>query len=260
MRQTVMTVITIVVLIYAGLCAFLYASQRSAMYYPTPEVQHPDVADIRLASDGETLKIWSLANTGASHAIIYFGGNAEDVSANIPDFITLFPHYAVFLVNYRGYGGSTGLPTETGLYKDALAVFDELHTRYPKISVIGRSLGSAVASYLSSRRDVEKLALVTPFDSIENVVRKAYPAFPVSLLLKDKFNAIGHVAEIVAPVLVIIAGDDEVIPRGRSDAIAQAFARSKVTVEVIAGAGHNSIGMYPGYAFALVNFFATESR
>ena len=105
MRQTGMTVISIVVLIYAGFCVFMYASQRNAIYYPTPEVHVPDAADVRLESDGETLKIWLLAHGNGPNAIIYFGGNAEDVSGNIPDFRNFFPQHNVFLVNYRGYGG-----------------------------------------------------------------------------------------------------------------------------------------------------------
>ena len=101
-----MTVISIAVLIYAGFCAFMYASQRNAIYYPTPEVHVPEVEDMRLDSDGETLKIWRLAHADGPNAIIYFGGNAEDVSGNIPDFRNIFPRHNVYLVNYRGYGGS----------------------------------------------------------------------------------------------------------------------------------------------------------
>ncbi len=255
-----MTVISIALLVYAGLCVFLYASQRSAMYYPTPEVHIPDVVDIRFESDGETLKIWLLANAGGPNAIIYFGGNAEDVSANIPDFRNIFPGHAVYLVNYRGYGGSTGSPSEAGLYKDALIIFDEIRSEYTRISVIGRSLGSAVASYLASVRDIDKLVLVTPFDSIENVAKKAFPIFPVSLLLKDKFNSVGHVAEIDAPVLIVTAENDEVIARRHSDALAGAFPESQVTVEIIPDAGHNTIGMFPRYANALSMFLATNVR
>lgn len=258
MRQTGVTVISIAVLIYAGFCVFLYASQRSALYYPTPEVQVPDAADLRVESDGERLKIWRLANAGGPNAIIYFGGNAEDVSANILDFRNIFPGHAVFLVNYRGYGGSTGSPSEAGLYKDALAVFDEIRSQHTSISIIGRSLGSAVASYLASVRDIDRLVLVTPFDSIENVARKAFPVFPVSLLLKDKFNAVRYVAEIDAPVLVVIAENDEIIPRRHSDALAEAFPASQVRIEVIRDAGHNTIGMYPSYSSALSMFLGTH--
>ncbi|MFQ5983707.1 MAG: alpha/beta hydrolase, partial [Woeseiaceae bacterium] len=180
-----MTFISMVALIYVGFCAFLYMTQRNALYYPTPEVQVTDATEVRLESDGETLKIWHLPNSNGPNAIIYFGGNAEDVSGNIPQFRNIFPGYAVFLVNYRGYGGSTGSPTEAGLYRDALTVFDEIHSRHKDVSVIGRSLGAAVATYLASVRDVQRLVLVTPFDSIENVAKGAFPIFPVSLLIKD---------------------------------------------------------------------------
>lgn len=255
-----MTIISIAALIYAGFCVFIYASQRNAIYYPTPEVHMPEVADIRLESDGETLKIWRLAHADGVNAIIYFGGNAEDVSGNIPEFRNIFPQHNVYLVNYRGYGGSTGTPTEMGLYKDALAVFDQIRSRYTYISVIGRSLGSGVATYLATQRDIDRLILVTPFDSIENVAKKALSILPVSLLLKDKFDSYGRVAEINAPVLVVTAENDEVIPSRHSDALAEAFPDSQVTVEVIADTGHNTIGTSPRYAKVLSMFLARRAR
>ena len=152
-----MTVISIAVLAYVGFCAFMYASQRNAIYFPTPEVHIPDVIDMRLESDGETLKVWRLAHADGPGAIIYFGGNAEDVSGNIPGFRKIFPQHNVYLVNYRGYGGSTGSPSETAFYRDALAVFDEIRPRYTDISVIGRSLGSGVATYLATVREIDRL-------------------------------------------------------------------------------------------------------
>ncbi|MFQ6005077.1 MAG: alpha/beta hydrolase [Woeseia sp.] len=255
-----MTVVSVALLIYVGFCVFLYATQRRAIYYPTPEVHVPDATDVRLENDGQTLKIWRVAGADALHAIIYFGGNAEDVSGNIPQFRSIFPGHTVYLVNYRGYGGSTGSPTEAGLYDDALAVFDELRSRYKGISVIGRSLGSAVATYLASLRDIDRLVLVTPFDSIENVARRALPILPVALLIKDRFDSAGHVPNIDAPVLVLIAENDEVIPRRHSDALAGAFPSAQIKVEIIEDAGHNTIGMYPRYANALSTFLATQVR
>jgi len=260
MRQTGMTVVLFAVLIYAGFCAFIYATQRNAIYYPTPEVDVPDVGDMRLDSDGETLKIWRLELARGPNAIIYFGGNAEDVAGNIPDFRNIFPRYDVYLANYRGYGGSTGSPSEAGLYKDALAIFDEIRPRYTSISVIGRSLGSGVATYLATERNIDRLILVTPFDSIENVARKALPILPVSLLLKDKFDSAGRVADIDGPVLIVIAENDEVISRQHSDALARAFPESQVTVEVIPDTGHNTIGMSPRYASVLSMFLAERAR
>ena len=255
-----MTIISIAVLIYAGFCVFMYVSQRNAIYYPTPEVHVPDVEDVRLESDGETLKIWRLAHTDKANAIIYFGGNAEDVSGNIPEFRHMFPQHNVYLVNYRGYGGSTGAPTELGLYADALAVFDELALRYTNIAVIGRSLGSGVATYLATQRDIDRLILVTPFDSIESVAKSAMPILPISLLLKDKFDSAGRVADIKAPVLVVTAENDEVIAMRHSDALIQAFPDTQVTVEVIADTGHNTIGASPHYARVLDRFLSRRAH
>ena len=260
MRHTGMTVISIAILIYAGFCAYIYASQRNAIYYPTPEVHVPEVADMRLDSDGETLKIWRLAHGDGSSAIIYFGGNAEDVSGNIPQFRNIFPRHNVYLVNYRGYGGSTGSPTESGLYADALAVFDELRSSYKDISVIGRSLGSGVATYLAAARDIDRLILVTPFDSIENVARNAMLLLPVSLLLKDRFDSVGRVADIDEPVLVVTAEHDEIIKKRHSDALIRAFPDSQVTVEVIPDTGHNTIDMSPRYANVLSMFLSARDR
>ena len=260
MRHTGMTAVSIALLIYVGFCAYIYVSQRNAIYYPTPEVHVPEASDMRLDSDGETLKIWRLAHADGSSAIIYFGGNAEDVSGNIPEFRNIFPGHDVYLVNYRGYGGSTGSPTEAGLYTDAVATFDELRASYSNISVIGRSLGSGVATYLATARDIDKLILVTPFDSIENVARNAMPLLPVSLLLKDRFDSVGRVADIDAPVLVVTAENDEIITKRRSDALIEAFPNSQVSVEVIPDTGHNTIGMSPQYANALSMFLAARDR
>ena len=249
-----MTVIYFSVAIYAAFCAFMYASQRNSIYFPTPEVHVADAGVMRLASDGETLKIWHLANAGGSDAIIYLGGNAEDVSGNIPDYMTMFPRHDIYLANYRGFGGSTGSPTEAGLYKDALAVFDEIRSRHTSISVIGRSLGSGVATYLATARDIDNLILVTPFDSLENVAKKAMPILPVSLLLKDKFDSVARVGEITAPVLIVIAEYDEVIPRQRSDALVAAFPDTQVSVEIIPDTAHNTVSLSPRYTSVLSMF------
>jgi fermentation-respiration switch protein FrsA (DUF1100 family) len=251
MRQSGVTLISISVLIYAGFCALMYVSQRKAIYYPTPEVQAAEATAFRLESDGETLKIWRLVNGDGQDAIIYFGGNAEDVAGNISDFRYIFPAHDVYLVNYRGYGGSTGSPSEAAIYRDALAVFDEIRSRHTNISVIGRSLGSGVATYLAAVRDIDRLALITPFDSIENVARKALPLLPVSLLLKDKFDSIGRVTDIVAPVLVLTAEHDDIIPSRHSAALVRAFPKSQVTVEIIPDTGHNTISLSPRYASIL---------
>lgn len=240
-------------LLYVSLCTFLFFAQRSLLYFPTPEASLPDSASISLRTAGETLRIWSRPADGPD-AIIYFGGNAEDVSSNFGAFAKALPRHAIYLVNYRGYGGSTGSPSEGALFADALAVYDLVHQNHPNISLVGRSLGSGVAAYLASTRKVERLVLVTPYDSIENVAKKRFPIFPISLLLKDKFNSSARVPSIGAKTLVILAENDEIIPRESSDALIAEFPSDQVIVKVIHEATHNSVGSSPVYAELIGGF------
>lgn len=235
-----MPYLSIVALLYLGACAYLYFVQRSILYAPTPRVDAAGAEKISLPSDGETLRIWQLGPADGN-AIIYFGGNAEDVTEIIPEFSKHFPRSAIYLVNYRGYGGSTGVPSEAGLFKDAINVYDYVRARHGDISIIGRSLGSGVAIYLETNREVKKLVLTTPYDSIENVAKKQYPYFPVSLLLKDKFASDSRAASIAIPTMVILADTDEVIPHERSEALISAFRNAIPLRRVVPRSTHNTI-------------------
>lgn len=250
MTKIGMSLVAIISLAYVGLCALLFASQRSMMYFPTAETAHSGAVRMSVDSSGESLKLWHIPG-GGTRAIIYFGGNAEDVGGNITGFSAVFSDYSIYLVNYRGYGGSSGRPTESALFTDALAVFDEISPRHSEISVIGRSLGSGVAVFLASVRDVERLVLVSPFDSAVNVAKKFYPVFPVSLLLRDKYDSISRVDDVEARTLILIAEHDEVIPRERSTALADAFPAEQVSVKVIDGVTHNTLDYSPEYLRAL---------
>jgi uncharacterized protein len=136
-------------LIYGGLCGWLYLAQRSMIYFPVPERREAPAEPIRLAVDGAVLKIWRVAR-GDGPALIYFGGNAEDVAGSVGEFAAALPGHSLYFVNYRGYGGSTGRPGERSLVADALAVFDSLSARHARIAVVGRSLGAAVGVQLAA--------------------------------------------------------------------------------------------------------------
>jgi fermentation-respiration switch protein FrsA (DUF1100 family) len=253
MKETIILVMAVGVLIYVGLCIFLYFAQRSYLYQPTQEIDNADVDEIRIISNGESIKVWQL-NPDRFKAIIYFGGNAENVYWNIAEFEKIFSDYSVYLVNYRGYGGSSGAPTEAGLLEDAVNIFDALQSNHEDISVIGRSLGTGIATYLASVREIEKMVLVTPFDSIVNVAKRGFPFFPVSLFLKDRYDSISHAGLVKAKTLVIVAGNDEVISRENSERLISAFTSSQVFVAMIDDATHNSIGNTPRYSKLLDEF------
>lgn len=127
-------IVGIIVAVYFLGAVSLYALQREMLYAQTAEYS-TDLNEIALNSSGETLKILEL-NSGKDNAIIYFGGNAEPVVFNEEPFLDTFTNHTVYLVNYRGYGGSSGTPTEQGLLADALAIYDKLIIYHDSISVI----------------------------------------------------------------------------------------------------------------------------
>ena len=245
--------VSIPVVLYVGLCLLLYTKQRTLLYYPTPESHTDDAELFRLESAGETLNIWQ-ANPGQPRAILYFGGNGENVVSTIPSLGKLFPHHTVYFVHYRGYGGSTGSPSEKGLFQDALNIYDHVQANHREISAIGRSLGSGVAIHLAAQRKLEKLVMVTPYDSIEVLAKESLPFFPISLLLKDKYRSIDLVPEIETPTLVLIAEHDDVIPRASTDRLVAAFDPARVVTHVFEEATHNTIGGDPEYLSRLQLF------
>ena len=252
-KRNGMSILTTVILVYIGLCAFLYLTQRSLIYFRVPESRHVAAEDLRLEVDGATVQIWRL-NADKEDAIIYFGGNAENVAYNIGDFTRFFPDKALYLVNYRGYGASTGRPSEAALTSDALAIYDHASRTHANISIIGRSLGSGVAIFLAATRPTQKLVLVTPWDSMVNIARSAYPIFPVSVLLKDRYDSLSHTGNISMPTLLLIAERDEFIPMKSSLSLAEALDPELTTVTVVDHAGHNTIQNYDQYSIALAEF------
>lgn len=234
-----------------GLLLFLF--QRKFLYYPTARIDHP-YGRISVENDGESIEVIVL-NQGKEKAILYFGGNGESVVYNGEDFLRTFPEHTVYLVNYRGYGGSSGSPEEQGLYSDALQIFEKLTVAHSTVSIIGRSMGSGIATFLAAGQNVEKLVLVTPFDSMQSVAQGKMPIYPMALLFRDKYDSLGRVGSIKAKTMLIIAGKDEIIPRKNSMRLANAFPQSQVSVKTVEGSGHNNLSTFREYHALLGQFF-----
>jgi uncharacterized protein len=245
--------IATIVVAYGALCALVYGTQRSQIYYPTPVSAASGAQTLWVESAGERIKVWAVSRPGP-RALVYFGGNAEDVAGSVGLFTEAFPDRSLFLVNYRGYGGSSGRPTEAGLVEDALAVFDSVQQHHTEIAVMGRSLGSGVAVQLASARPVERLVLVSAFDSLVNVAREYFWWLPVGALMQDRYESARRAHAITAPTLMVLAGDDEIIPRARSEALASAFAPGQVQVVVVPNVGHNTLDLSPAYLGAVREF------
>ena len=240
---------------YCLLLAWMYLFQRSLIYFPTPFDSTFTAAQVSFDNQGITLQGWVI-NPGQSKAIIYFGGNSETITANRELFEAVFSDYSVYLVNYRGYGNSQGQASEAALLSDALLIFDQLVRKHDSITAFGRSLGSGIAVYLASQRQLEKLILLTPYDSIVAVAKRHYPIFPISWLIRDRYDSIRWGSEIQIPVLVVSAELDAVIPSSHAENLAQNLIHAKLSYHKIIGAAHNDIGEFEQYRQILRAFIA----
>ena len=250
MPRTILTVLILAALLYIALCLVLFLAQRAFIYYPQPKSAANNSTTLTLDVDDARVLVSTRLHPGPD-AVIYFGGNAEDVSYSLPILADAFPERSLFALNYRGYGGSTGKASETALIADALALFDRVHTDHPHIVVIGRSLGSGVAVHVASERPVERLVLVTPYDSLLNVAASQFRYFPIRWLLLDKFESWRYAPKVTAPTRLIAAKHDEVIPFANTKSLYEHMPQSRATLTVIPGVGHNNISESPEYIPAL---------
>ncbi|HEX5130230.1 MAG TPA: alpha/beta fold hydrolase [Usitatibacter sp.] len=182
--------------------------------------------------------------------VIYFGGNAEEVTESAHAVPEAHGDRAVLLVNYRGYGKSAGTPGEKALVADAIEIYDWAAKRPDvdpgRIAVHGRSLGSGVAVQLAAARPVRCVVLTTPFSSALDVARSAYPWLPVALLMRHPFDSIAHAPSLKMPMLVLMGEEDRVIPIASSERLASAWGGPVERLR-LPGFGHNDIGLDPRY-------------
>ncbi|WP_221767368.1 alpha/beta hydrolase [Shewanella atlantica] len=254
MKSSMLSLLVTLLLMYLSVCLLLFVAQRKFMYFPTPPLLHfsppMEATQIIFENEGESLSGW-VVNEGHSKALLYYGGNAENIEYNIPFFKENLTDYTVYLIAYRGYGDSTGKPTEVNLYSDALHIFDRVIADHEQVSLLGRSLGSGVATYVATHRQVDKLILVTPFDSTANVAKSVYWMFPVSWLIKDKYESAKRAPNIDARTTIIYAENDNVIPRESTEYLIEAFSHRLEDSILIRSADHNDISEYPDYVTGL---------
>jgi len=207
---------------YGGLLALMYVFQRALMYFPdkkrTPPAAagFPQAEEISLAtSDGETLVAWHVPPRQGRPVVLYFQGNAGALDLRVGRFQWLVADgTGLIALGYRGYGGSTGKPSEQGLIRDAIAAYDFAVARYAPARIVlwGESLGTAVAIALAADHAVTGLILDAPFTSAADVGAAVYPFLPVRWLIKDTFRSDLRIARVTAPVLVLHGERDRVVP------------------------------------------------
>ncbi len=246
------------------------AWQRAMIFYPRPLAPGRDAElnsrhDVRpltvSAADGMVLRGWLVGAADTPDmrpAVIYFGGNAEEISWQADD-TAVFAGQALALVCYRGYGKSDGEPGATELLADALAVYDAV-AQQPgidarRIALMGRSIGTGLAVHVAAQRPVTGVALVSPYDRFSRVAKDHYPYLPVDLLLCHNIDAEADARQATAPLLAVIGLSDEIIAPARSRALIDAWQGEKRVVE-LDGCGHNDMERFPRYTAALREFFA----
>jgi uncharacterized protein len=252
LRRLLISLLLLGLLLYLLACGFLYSQQKRLLYFPVPLSAEPNGEAFMMQNQGVKLRGWVI-NPNQSRALLYFGGNAEQVERNAEFFRECLPTHSVYLLPYRGYGVSEGEPEEEAMLDDALKLHDHARTKHAMISVMGRSLGSGIANYVAAKREVQKTVLVTPYDSIVNVAAAHYPAMPISLLITERFESDQFARENKASALLVVAGRDEVIPPEHALQLAAAF-KEKPRVEMFGNATHNSISDEPGYREAVCGF------
>ena len=236
--------------------AILLSPVARRLVYPAAGTRVPaESTDLELRRSGVSLRGWEV-NPGRERALVYYGGNGEGLDWLVPELGARFPDHTSYLLAYRGYGASDGTPSERVLTQDALAVHDHAAARHPgPVDVVGRSLGSGVAMQVAVRRDVERLVLVTPFDSLVATAADLFPRLPVRLLLNDRWDSAAVAHRLRARVLVVRAGRDDVVRPPRTDRLLHALPADTRVLD-LPDAEHATLHEDPAYWPEIEDFLA----
>lgn len=245
------SILIIALVCYGGLLALLYFTQRAMQYFPerlrtAPAMAGlPEAQEIELDTpDGERVIAWHVPPRGDQPVILYFHGNGGSLRNRVDRFRALIEDGSgLVALSYRGYGGSTGSPSEAGLIADALAAYAFTSARYgaERIVLWGESLGSGVAVALAAQMPVGYLILQSPFTSAADVGAQTYWFVPVRLLMKDQFRSDLRIGKVAAPVLILHGDRDGIVPIALAERLYGLINAPKRFVR-LAGVGHNDVG------------------
>ena len=250
------SLVTIAVLVYAGLLLLLFLAQDVLLFIGRGIPSAPnglEAHEVRIEREEARLQAWHVTRPSARWTLVYFGGNGEEASRALPGLMQIGDHNYL-AANPRGYGDSTGRPSESALVEDAVATLDWLWRDgavSPRSTVlVGRSLGSSLAVHAAARRDVAGVVLLNPMDSIAEVAASHYPIFPVRTLIRHKFDSAAVAGKVTAPTLVFKAERDAVVPHKHTDALMAVWPVA-ANVVTLRGTTHNAM-LTPRF-FAAVN-------
>jgi len=265
--QTLLGIAAVIAGLYLILALSIYMFQRHLIYYPDAAYYTPadaglsGVSEVKLdTADGETLIAWYAPARPGQPTLIYFHGNAGNIKDRAPRLDRFSgAGYGVFLFSYRGYGGSTGTPSERALIADAKRAYDHLseHGVQPAdIIPYGESLGSGVAVQLAAEKKVGAVILDAPYPSLPAIGKRIYPFLPVETFMTDRFDSKRHIQQVNAPILILHGTEDTTIPIALGRELFEAAPEPK-EMAVIQGAGHSDIYMF-GAMEVLERFIETH--
>jgi uncharacterized protein len=247
--------LVLVVSLLVGVRLYFYYFEKKTLYYPMQELELTPNAiglpfeNIALeASDGTALHAWYLPKDGAAHTVLFFHGNAGNISHRLAT-LALFNrmNLSTFIVDYRGYGTSEGQPSEKGFYKDAHAAYDYVHKHIEQdsnhIILFGESLGCAVAVDLATQRPAAAIVLESSFSSCADMGKAHFPYLPIRLILTQKFDAQSKIASVHVPKYFIHSRSDEIVPFALGKKLFEAAADPKEFLE--RPGGHNNYLLDP---------------
>ncbi|WP_199037599.1 alpha/beta hydrolase [Glycomyces salinus] len=252
----IVRVALVVVLAWVLVLVAAWLGQRALIYHPDISDPEPpaDAEEAALRTgDGLELTAWRFPPTGADReaAVMVLPGNAGNRGGRAELGRSLAgAGFTALLVDYRGYGGNPGSPTEDGLHQDALAAWDLLREDFEadRIILFGESLGSGVAARLDAETGPAGLVFRSPFTSLAAAGSEHYPLLPVDLLLRDRYPVVEHLERGSGPVVVVYAADDEVVSAEQSLEVAAAAeeAGRRVTAVEVEAEGHNDFVLGAG--------------
>jgi fermentation-respiration switch protein FrsA (DUF1100 family) len=243
----------------------VWAMQERLLFYPPAAGARPQppagwrLEEVAFTTHDGTHLAGLLARPARDRppVVIYFGGNAEEVTAYVPQARESYGDRAVLFVNYRGYGASGGKPSEKAIVADGIELFDWVTKRTDldsaRIALHGRSLGTGAAVQVAAARPARCVILTSPFTSALGVASDIYWWLPVRLLMRHPFDSLQHAPGLRMPLLVLMGEADELIPVRHSQALAAAWS-GPVEKLSLPGYGHNDLHLDPRYAAAVQAF------
>lgn len=275
MRARVLIDIMVPVAIaYGAILVLLFAFQSHLVYYPsvgrelaaTPAARGLSHESVKIATDdGEQLAAWWVPATEARGTVLFFHGNAGNISHRI-DYLAMFNRlgYSTLIVDYRGYGESTGSPSEEGTYRDALASWlyltETRGVRPEDIVIVGESLGGAVASWLAARHAPRALILASSFTSVNDLGAEIYWFVPVRLISRFGYDTLGNLRKIRVPVLIAHSRDDDIVPFSHGQKLFTAANEPKEFLEMRGGHNDGFLFVKEEWVQAVADFLERHTR